>query len=175
MHEGSKRQACLSLPLQRATPAASRTYTAYPLFDRSRPWNVCRRFCMATALTEMNRYDSFNICMETTTLHAYIDGRPTNRLRWSCGSAEPYQQEKLRTRALLNENVRGGQVQPPGWCSRFVCSTWSTSLLAHAPKVVRSLGSQQKYCVTVWKKVGATAVCVMSIRYYYWPNGSGFI
>ena len=58
----------------------------------------------------------------------------------------------LRTRALFNENVRGGQVQPSGWCSRSVCSTWSTSLLAHAPKVVRSLGSQQKYCVALSEK-----------------------
>ena len=63
------------------------------------------------------------------------------------------QREKLRTRALLNENVRGGQVRPSGWCSRFVCSTWSTSLLAHAPKVVRSLGSQQKYCVALTGKL----------------------
>ena len=87
--------------------------------------------------------------METTTLHAIEAPRS---LRWSCGSAKPYQREKLRTRALLNENVRGGQVQPSGWCSRFVCSTRSTSLLAHAPKVVRSLGSQQKYCVALSEK-----------------------
>ena len=32
------------------------------------------------------------------SMHNYIDGRPTNRLRRSCGSAEPYQQEKLRAR-----------------------------------------------------------------------------
>ena len=69
---------------------------AYPLFERSRPPNVCGRFGRATALTEKNRSDSFDIRMESATLHAYIDGRPTNRLRLSCGSAEPYRQEKLR-------------------------------------------------------------------------------
>ena len=69
-----------------------------------------------------------------------------------CGSAKPSQREKLRTRALNGENVRGGQVQPSGWCSRFVCSTWSTSLLVHAPKVVCSLGSQQTYCVALSEK-----------------------
>ena len=58
---------------------------AYPLFERSRPRNVCGRFSRATASTVMNRYDSFDICMETTTLHAYchnpyIDGRPVQRI-----------------------------------------------------------------------------------------------
>ena len=85
---------------------------AYPLFERSRTRNVCGGFCAAAALTEMNRSDSFDICMETTTLHAYIEGRPTNLLRKSCSCAEPDQRQKLRTRALHDENVRGGQVQP---------------------------------------------------------------
>ena len=87
-----------------------------------------------------------------THLHAYIDGRPTNRLRKSCGSAEPYRQEKLRARALHHENERGGPMLPPGCCSRFVWPTWSTSLLAHAPIVVCSRGSQQKYCVALSEK-----------------------
>ena len=127
----------------------TRRSAAYPLFDRSRPRNVCGRFCRATASTVMNRYDSFDICMETTTLHAYIDGRPTNRLRKSCGSAEPYRQEKLRARALHDENGRGGPMLPPGCCSRFVWPTRSTSLLARALIVVCSRGSQQKYCVAL--------------------------
>ena len=59
---------------------------AYPVFERSRPRNVCGRFCRPTALAETNHYDSFNRRMETTTLHASIDGRPTNRLRLSCGA-----------------------------------------------------------------------------------------
>ena len=96
----------------RAWTALGRTYTAYPFFDRSRPRNVCGRFGRATALTEKNRSDSFKLCMETTTLHAQFDGRPTNLLRLSCGSAKPYRRQKLRTRALHNENVRGGLVQP---------------------------------------------------------------
>ena len=41
---------------------------------------------------------------------------------------------------------------PPGCCSRFVWPTWSTSLLARAPIVVRSRGSQQKYCVALSEK-----------------------
>ena len=83
---------------------------------------------------------------------AYIDGRPTNRLRKSCGSAQPYRQEKLRARTLHDENGRGGPMLPPGCCSRFVWPTRSTSLLAHAPKVVRSLGSQQKSCRSAAEK-----------------------
>ena len=44
---------------------------------------------------------------------------------------------------------------PPGCCSRCVWSTRSTSLvlgslLARAPIVVCSRGSQQKYCVHCW-------------------------
>ena len=115
-----------------------RTYTAYPLFERSRPRNVCVRFGRATASTVMNRHDSFNSGMETTTLHATIEGRPTNRLRKSCGSAKPHRQEKLRARALHDENGRGGPMMPPGCCSRFVWPTRSTSLLARAPIVVCS-------------------------------------
>jgi hypothetical protein len=129
-----------------------RTYTAYPLFERSRPRNVCVRFGRATASTVMNRHDSFDICMETTTLHAHFEGRPTNRLRKSCGSAKPHRQEKLRARALHDENGRGGPMMPPGCCSRFVWPTWSTSLLARAPIVVCSRGSQQKYCVSLSEK-----------------------
>ena len=102
--------------------------------------------------TEKNCDDSFNKRMETTTLHAYFDGRPTNRLRKSCGSAKPYRQEKLRARALHNENGRGGPMLPPGCCNRFVWPTQSTSLLAHAPIVVCSRGSQQKYCVALSEK-----------------------
>ena len=52
---------------------------------------------------------------------------------------------------------------PPGCCSRFVWPPRSTSLLARAPIVVCSRGSQQKYCVArlaLSEKVGATAVCV---------------
>ena len=122
----------------------------YPLFERSRPRNVCGRLGRATASTENNRYYSFDICMETTTLHAYIDGRPTNRLRLCCGSAHPYRQEiKLRARALHDENGRGGPMLPPGCCSRFVWPTRSTPLLARAPIVVCSRGSQRKYCVAL--------------------------
>ena len=58
-------------------PHTSRRSAAYPLFECSHPRNVCVRLGRATASTEMNRHDSFNIRMETTTLHAYIDGRPT--------------------------------------------------------------------------------------------------
>ena len=76
------------------------------------------RFGRATASTVMNRHDSFDICMETTTLHAHFEGRPTNRLRKSCGSAKPHRQEKLRARALHDENGRGGPMMPPGCCSR---------------------------------------------------------
>ena len=108
-----------ALPAVRVRGLA-RTYTAYPLFDRSRPRNVCVRFGRATASTVMNRHDSFNSGMETTTLHATIEGRPTNRLRKSCGSAKPHRQEKLRARALHDENGRGGPMMPPGCCSRFV-------------------------------------------------------
>ena len=36
--------------------------------------------------------------------------------------------------------------------SRFVWPTWSTSLLAHAPIVVCSRCSQQKYCVALSEK-----------------------
>ena len=64
-------------------------------------------------------------------------------------TAEPYRQELLRARALHDENERGGPMLPPGCCSRFVWPTWSTSLLAHAPIVVCSRGSQQKYCVAL--------------------------
>ena len=87
-----------------------------------------------------------------------IDGRPTNRLRiqyrksCACGSAEPYRQEKLRARALHDENGRGGPMLPPGCCSRFVWPTRSTSLLARALIVVCSRGSQQKYCVALSEK-----------------------
>ena len=131
----------------------SRRYRAYPLFERSRPRNVCGRFGRATASTVMNRYDSFNRRMETTTLHAQFEGIITVILRKSCcGSAEPYRQEKLRARALHDENGRGGPMLPPGCCSRFVWPTWSTSLLAHAPIVVCSRGSQQKYCVALSEK-----------------------
>ena len=41
---------------------------------------------------------------------------------------------------------------PPGCCSRFVWPTRSTSLLARAPIVVCSRGSQQKYCVALSEK-----------------------
>ena len=82
---------------------------------------------------------------------SYIDGRPTNRLRKSCGSAEPYQQEKLRARALHDENGRGGPMLPPGCCSRVVWPTRSTSLLARAPIVVFSRGSQQKYWTIAYR------------------------
>ena len=105
---GLARSCSLHLPRYRYT----RRRLAYPLFERSRTRNVCGGFCAAAALTEMNRSDSFDICMETTTLHAYIEGRPTNLLRKSCSCAEPDQRQKLRTRALHDENVRGGQVQP---------------------------------------------------------------
>ena len=120
-------------PARRSDITKLRTSTAYPCFDRSRPRDVCRRFGRTPASTELNCYGSFDIRMETTTLHAYIDGRPTNRLRKSCGSAEPYRQEKLRARALHDENERGGPMLPPGCCSRFVWPTRSTSLLARAP------------------------------------------
>ena len=111
-----------------------------------------RGFGRAPASTEKNRYDSFDCGMETTTLHATIQGRPTNPLRLSCGSAKPYRQEKLRARALHDENGRGGPMMPPGCCSRFVWPTRSTSLLARAPIVVCSRGSQQKYCVALSEK-----------------------
>ena len=65
---------------------------------------------------------------------------------------EPYRQEKLRARALHDENGRGGPMLPPGCCSRFVWPTRSTSLLARAPIVVCSRGSQQKYCVALSEK-----------------------
>ena len=126
--------------------------TAYPLFERSRPRNVCGRFGRATASTENNRDDSFELRMETTTLHAQFEGIITVLLRKSCGSAEPYRQEKLRARALHDENERGGPMLPPGCCSRFVWPTRSTSLLARAPIVVCSRGSQQKYCVALSEK-----------------------
>ena len=153
-------------------PHTSRRSAAYPLFECSRPRNVCVRFCRATASTVMNCYDSFDICMETTTLHAHFEGRPTNRLRKSCGSAQPYRQEKLRARALHDENGRGGPMLPPGCCSRFVWPTRSTSLLVRAPIVVCSRGSQQKYCVAL--KRCLKKLCVMSTCYSYRPNGSEF-
>ena len=81
------------------------TYRAYPLFERSRPPNVCGRFGRATASTEKNRDDSFELRMETTTLHAQFEEIITVILRKSCGSAKPSQREKLRARALHDENV----------------------------------------------------------------------
>eukprot|EP00966_Prymnesium_polylepis_P197329 4572956-Prymnesium_polylepis.2 len=54
---------CVAL-LPNPTPIAQtgtiRGRLAYPLFDRSRPRNVCGRFGRAAALTEKNRSDSFN-------------------------------------------------------------------------------------------------------------------
>ena len=132
--------------------ASSRRYRAYPLFERSRPPNVCGRFGRATASTDKNRDDSFELRMETTTLHAQSEGIITVLLRMSCGSAKPYRQEKLRARALHDENGRGGPMLPPGCCSRFVWPTRSTSLLARALIVVCSRGSQQKYCVALSEK-----------------------
>ena len=85
-------------------------------------------------------------------LHAQFEGIITVLLRKSCGSAKPSQREKLRARALHDENGRGGPMMPPGCCSRFVWPTWSTSLLARAPIVVCSRGSQQKYCVSLSEK-----------------------
>ena len=133
-------------------PCWTRRGLAYPLFERSRPRNVCGRFCRATASTVKNRDESFELRMETTTLHAHFEGIITVLLRKSCGSAEPYRQEKLRARALHDENGRGGPMLPPGCCSRFVWPTRSTSLLARALIVVCSRGSQQKYCVALSEK-----------------------
>ena len=130
-------------------------YRAYPLFERSRPPNVCGRFGRATASTEKNCDDSFELRMETTTPsmdHAQFKGIITVLLRKSCGSAKPSQREKLRARALHDENGRGGPMMPPGCCSRFVWPMRSTSLLARAPIVVCSRGSQQKYCVALSEK-----------------------
>ena len=86
----------------------------------------------ATASTEKNRDDSFELRMET----AQFEGIITVLIRKSCGSAKPYRQEKLRARALHDDNGRlgrGGPMMPPGCCSRFVWPTRSTSLLARAP------------------------------------------
>ena len=80
--------------------------------------------------------DSFELRMETTTLHAHFEGIITVLLRKSCGSAEPYRQEKLRARALHDEieNERGGPMLPPGCCSRLVlgCMAKLVHFLARA-------------------------------------------
>ena len=116
----------------------TRGSTVYPLFERLRPRNVCGRFGRATASTEKNRDDSFELRMQTTTLHAQFEAIIMVRLRQSCGYAKPYRQEKLQARALHNGNERSGPMLPPGCCSRFVWPTRSTSLLARAPIVVCS-------------------------------------
>ena len=43
----------------------------------------CGRFGRAPASTEKSRYGSLDYGMETTTLHATVQGRPTNPLRLS--------------------------------------------------------------------------------------------
>eukprot|EP00966_Prymnesium_polylepis_P271428 6271217-Prymnesium_polylepis.2 len=72
---------------------------------------------MATALTEKNRSDSFEICMKTTTFHAYFEGHPTNHLRLSCGCANvdikwsaPLGSPLAPTRGLCNVLGRFGYV-----------------------------------------------------------------
>ena len=154
----------------------ARRRLAYPLFERSRTRNVCGGFCAAAALTEMNRSDSFDICMETTTLHAYIEGRPTNLLRKSCSCAEPDHSDKscgrerftMRMCAAAKYSRKGAVVglytqHGPPPCSRM------------PPKSCVHSEASKSDDVALQKKVAATAVCVMSIRSSCWPNGSEFI
>ena len=136
--------------------ATSTTYnrgsSSVPPFRALAPSECLRKVWQSHSLmTEKNRDDSFELRMET-------------------------RQEKLRARALHDENRRGGPMMPPGCCSRFVWPTWSTSLLAHAPIVVCSRGSQQKYCVALSEKSWCgSSVCDGSTCYSYRPNGSEFI
>ena len=125
---------------------------------------------LSGTMMELNRSDSFELCMEVGTHHspctmdAWFEGIMTTtvvctfsvtRKSWSC--AEPYRisaRKAANESASRYEDVRGGPVLPSGCCSRFVWPMRSTSLLARAPIVVCSRGSQQnqKYCVALSEK-----------------------
>ena len=149
-------------------PDIARRRLAYPLFERSRTRNVCGGFCAAAALTEMNRSDSFDICMETTTLHAYIEGRPTNLLRKSCSSAAAQnlisdkrcgrERFTMRMCAAAKYSRKGAVVglytqHGPPPCSRM------------PPKSCVHSEASKSDAVALQKKVAATAVYVMCICY----------